>query len=133
MSRLPGYKTDPSDTFIITVKMHMFCSRISTHFNRLQPFCTDVHLINIVFIQMLCMVETRLHSNSNNLKLHYARGACWFTIATSRWIAMTQLFFLGSIRLLQTIIFAQKLEPVESSNREQEKLTPHTLRDKLAF
>ena len=30
------------------------------------------------------------------------------------------------IRLLQTVIFAQKLENVESSNREQEKLTPHT-------
>ena len=35
-------------------------------------------------------------------------------------------------RLLQTVIFAQKFENVESSNREQEKLTPHTWRDKTS-
>ena len=33
------------------------------------------------------------------------------------------------IRLLQTVIFAQKLENVDSSDREQKKLTPHTWRD----
>ena len=35
-----------------------------------------------------------------------------------------------NIRLLQTVIFAQELENIESSNREQEKLTSHTWRDK---
>ena len=29
------------------------------------------------FIQMLYMVETRLHSNNNNLELHEAGNACW--------------------------------------------------------
>ena len=47
----------------------------------LQPFCTDVQLRATLsdgnFIQMLYMVETRLHSNSNNLELHEAGSACW--------------------------------------------------------
>ena len=30
-----------------------------------------------------------------------------------------------NVRLLQTVIFTQKLQNVESSNIEQEKLTPH--------
>ena len=33
---------------------------------------------------------------------------------------------------LQTVILPQKLENVESSNRDQEKLTPHTWRDKTS-
>ena len=83
MSQLPIYKN---------------ITRRSTHFDRLQPFCTDAQLNNWSdgkFIQMLYMVETRLHSNSYNLKLHYAPGACWFTIATSRLIAMTHFSSFG--------------------------------------
>ena len=45
---------------------------------------------------MLYIVETRLHSNNNKLKLHYARGACWFIMATSRLIAMTHFSSFGS-------------------------------------
>ena len=41
------------------------------------------------------LLGTRLLCNNNNHKMHHARGACWFTIATSRSIAMTPFSSLG--------------------------------------
>ena len=41
------------------------------------------------------LLRTRLLCSNNNNKMHHARGACWFTIATSRSIAMTPVSSLG--------------------------------------
>ena len=50
----------------------------------------------------------------------------------SSWRSIRNKAFFAQTVILQTVIFAQKLENVESSNREQEKLTPHTWRDKTS-
>ena len=59
--------------------MHTFCWRRSTHFDTLCHFALMSHFATLSddgnFIQMLYMVETRLHSN--NLELHQAGSACW--------------------------------------------------------
>ena len=39
--------------------------------------------------------KLRLLHNYNNLKLHYACSACWFTIETSRSIAVTHFSSFG--------------------------------------
>ena len=41
------------------------------------------------------LLGMRLLCNNNNHKMHHARGACWFTVATSRSIAITPFSSFG--------------------------------------
>ena len=53
------------------------------------------------------LLGTRLLCNNNNNKMHQARGACWFTIATSRSIAMTPFSSFGRTRESKSIFVVQ--------------------------
>ena len=64
----------------------------ASHFDTLRHFALMSHCVTLSddgnFIQMPYMVETRLHSNSNNLELHEAGNACWVLHLPSedRWV-----------------------------------------------
>ena len=49
----------------------------------------------VTLVPRASLLGTRLLCNNNNNKMHHVRGACWFTIATSRSIAMTPFSSFG--------------------------------------